>query len=351
MDNKEKLHKELWQYPTELLNEWKAKRLLIPLRNKKPALASSDIEGQGTGQLQAVKGIWKKVNWERIDGIGLYTGELANLTVIDWDSADTFYLDPASANVKTRKGYHLWCDYNEHISGPHTAVDGSKYDIKSKGAYVELVSLTGSKTFQHAERANFDDVKPIGHGIKTAVTSDITPVLRDVSNAEYGLLDLVSKGIFAPFITHSYLSSLGWSERYIDAFVKDVRYQTEHIKAQGIEEDIASVMLESWVIKTSEKLRLYEIRQNARYRAYDCWRRLKGAYFQKTQIVEQVENTTMEYDFDYTNKWLEVGASLTDANKQTLWKYWNNQEVNKRELDTLRRNIRRNITRLDYAEL
>lgn len=65
--------------------------------------------------------------------IGIPTGEVNNLTVIDYDSKD-FYHDDSYWIVETPKGYHVWYSYYEDMRSMTRAFADT--DIRSDGGYV-----------------------------------------------------------------------------------------------------------------------------------------------------------------------------------------------------------------------
>ena len=301
------------------------------------------------------KGALKQVNWSTVTGIGVFTGPDSNLTVIDVDDPSVYPYN-VQTNVDTKKGFHIWCDYNGHIQAH---CEG--YDIKSKGNYVELVTLSGAKIFNHGQRHVFASVMPPGHEVKTKPSAkkaktktkpEFAPTTK-YSSYQQTLQALVSKNLLPPLVTWSYLQSLGWKEKDICHFVKDVKYFTSDFRAEGIEQVIGNEMFLSWIEKYG-KIEYWECRQHARFRAKDCWRREKGYLFKMPLAKEsELEYKTEGYimpDNEVDNI-LEVLPILSDKSKQLIVKIMNNEHVAANEYKSLREDIRRKAKKLEIDYL
>jgi hypothetical protein len=79
---------------------------------------------------------------DRGESVGILTGKINNITVIDYDNKNKFNEDNEKFNffkngyhiVETNNGYHLYCKYDENI--PQTTNNDLKIDIRNDGGFV-----------------------------------------------------------------------------------------------------------------------------------------------------------------------------------------------------------------------
>jgi hypothetical protein len=112
---------------------------LIP-RDKKPAVKWEEYQKRKPTKDELTA--WFKDNKRNI---GIVTGAVSNLTVIDLDGKDAYEWAgdsdrgiPATPIVKTGKeyGYHLYCSYNEKLRNFQARTDLPHIDLRSEGGYV-----------------------------------------------------------------------------------------------------------------------------------------------------------------------------------------------------------------------
>lgn len=92
---------------------------------------------------------WQNITLETVNkynnrgpSVGLLTGKINNITVIDYDNKNKFNKDNDKFNffkngyhiVETNNGYHLYCKYDENI--PQTTNDELHIDIRNDGGFV-----------------------------------------------------------------------------------------------------------------------------------------------------------------------------------------------------------------------
>lgn len=92
---------------------------------------------------------WQNITLETVnkynnrgESVGILTGKINNLTVIDYDNKNKFNEDNEKFNffkngyhiVETNNGYHLYCRYDENI--PQTTNDELHIDIRNDGGFV-----------------------------------------------------------------------------------------------------------------------------------------------------------------------------------------------------------------------
>lgn len=67
--------------------------------------------------------------------IGIVTGKISNLAVIDYDEP-TKYKPVNSPTVKTPRGYHIYCNWQNGITNSSLKDDIKKVDIRGSGGFV-----------------------------------------------------------------------------------------------------------------------------------------------------------------------------------------------------------------------
>lgn len=98
------------------------------------------------------------------NNVGILTGKVSNLTVIDVDTEDSNVLNqlklPKTYTVKTRKGYHFYYQYNENISNDDLRTPDGKHvgEFRSEGG---LVVAAGSKHQTGFIYKVLNDVEPV----------------------------------------------------------------------------------------------------------------------------------------------------------------------------------------------
>ena len=107
---------------------------VIPLHGKRPAIEWKEFQTRRAeiGELQE----WF---YSQFQNIGVVTGSISNLTVVDCDSreeAEWFWRNVSHANniVETAKGFHFY--FTHEGSGNRQGVHGRKIDIRGEGGYV-----------------------------------------------------------------------------------------------------------------------------------------------------------------------------------------------------------------------
>ena len=110
---------------------------VIPIaKDKKPLLAWQEFQSRYASE-DEVKDWYKK--WPDMN-VGIVTGKISNLTVIDCDSQEaieSFYAgyNGKTPNVKTPHGMHFYFQYQEGVR--NTARLTEHIDVRSAGGYVE----------------------------------------------------------------------------------------------------------------------------------------------------------------------------------------------------------------------
>ena len=125
----------------EQAEEYAAKGLYIfPLRIKGKQPANSHGYKEATISKEAIKAHWKAAPYN----IGLATGEVNNLVVVDVDDEEiwaTFLATqaeglPKGPKVKTGKGHHLYFSYPTGRSIRNSQTPGMGFDIRANGGHV-----------------------------------------------------------------------------------------------------------------------------------------------------------------------------------------------------------------------
>ena len=117
-------------------------RVLALVANKKIPINDRDLQPNGslsaTVDADHIRELWEKYPDANI---GVATGEASGLTVIDLDGQEAqLALDaagltiPATYMVKTRKGYHLYLQYDQDVRQTARILD--MVDIRNDGGYV-----------------------------------------------------------------------------------------------------------------------------------------------------------------------------------------------------------------------
>lgn len=113
---------------------------VIPLksRSKKPVLPSwKEYQHRRPTDDQLIHWFGNGCNYN----IGIVTGQISNLMVIDLDSGNAVELArslglPPSPMVKTGRGYHAYCSYIEGVRNFQKRADLPEIDLRAEGGYV-----------------------------------------------------------------------------------------------------------------------------------------------------------------------------------------------------------------------
>jgi len=109
---------------------------VFPLKPKSKAPLTPNGFKDASNNREVIKAWWEKYPSANI---GIATGEVSNLMVIDVDGEypDTFPCIPKTATVKTKKGYHLYLKYPKgQMIKSRTKIDGHDVDVRANGGYI-----------------------------------------------------------------------------------------------------------------------------------------------------------------------------------------------------------------------
>jgi len=112
---------------------------VIPLEphGKKPVIPWTPYQGRKATEEEILE-------WFENDkgyNIGIVTGAISGITVVDFDTAEAVQLAkernfPVTPLVKTGKGYHAYCRYREGTRNFQKRADLPGIDLRSDGGYV-----------------------------------------------------------------------------------------------------------------------------------------------------------------------------------------------------------------------
>lgn len=158
--------------------EWYSNRKysLIPLWIEPPS--ELNIQKQQWGKIPAVK--WKKYQSERPTeaiisewfyrdeyNLGIVTGEISGIVVLDLDSEDAYQLAQSKGlsdtpTVKTGRGYHMYYKYKEGVRNFQKRDDLPGIDLRGEGGYVvappSLHCLSGTR-YQWVKGKDLEDLE------------------------------------------------------------------------------------------------------------------------------------------------------------------------------------------------
>ena len=149
---------------------------------KSPMIAWKRFQKEKINEKQ-IKYWWSK--YEKA-GIGIITGKISNLVVIDFDSDESikFGIENAlfdTVVVRTKRGFHAYFKYPENIEIPTVLnFSGIKLDIKSDGGYVlappTMYSLNEKYSFERGKEPWNIAIAPLPEIILKALPSNKTTV-------------------------------------------------------------------------------------------------------------------------------------------------------------------------------
>ena len=104
----------------------------IPLVWKRPYLPN----WQKTERKDALRRIIREEKKKKANNVGVLTGEVSDLIVVDYDYKPEGFEYPDTLVVETSKGYHLYFKYDPRFSENRAKIGGQKIDLKSNGGQI-----------------------------------------------------------------------------------------------------------------------------------------------------------------------------------------------------------------------
>ena len=139
----------------------------IAVNNKIP------VEKEWTTKEHKDKTEWKK--WLESDlNIGVKTGKISNITVIDIDTKEISeqikgLLDFETLIQETKNGWHFFYQYDSEL--PKTRIDELKIDIENDGGQIVIFP---SIVEDNKRKFNFKDIKPLPSKLKDFIKTNIS---------------------------------------------------------------------------------------------------------------------------------------------------------------------------------